>query len=378
MSCDPRDIARGDDSGIRSARRKGQAALIVKRLKVKDYRNAAERAVELSDGRNAFVGANARGKTNLLEAVYFAGVGKSFRTPRDKELIKSDCPRAFISVTANKESGDENVKIILDRTENKRVAVGGVPISRMSELMGVCPVVLFCPDGLKIIKDAPSDRRRFMDVALCQMSKTYFAALSRYDKVLQNRNRLLKSGGADRNTLAPWDELLADVGARIVKARRGYIKRLQPLAAERHAFLSDGREKLELGYEGADGEDIDSVKASLAAAFVKDRDVDMRLKFTHSGPHRDDMSIAVDGADVRTYGSQGQQRTVALSLKLAETALFTEVLGTSPVLLLDDVFSELDASRRRKLLDALDGFQSVITSTDRGELDEYGVNVIEI
>ena len=352
--------------------------MIGKQLKVKDYRNAAERAVELSDGRNAFVGANARGKTNLLEAVYFAGVGKSFRTPRDKELIKSDCPRAFISVTANKESGDENVKIILDRTENKRVAVGGVPISRMSELMGVCPVVLFCPDGLKIIKDAPSDRRRFMDVALCQMSKTYFAALSRYDKVLQNRNRLLKSGGADQNTLAPWDELLADVGARIVKARRGYIKRLQPLAAERHAFLSDGREKLELGYEGADGEDIDSVKASLAAAFVKDRDVDMRLKFTHSGPHRDDMSIAVDGTDVRTYGSQGQQRTVALSLKLAETALFTEVLGTSPVLLLDDVFSELDASRRRKLLDALDGFQSVITSTDREELDEYGVNVIEI
>ena len=125
--------------------------MIVRRLEVKDYRNAAERTVELLDGRNAFVGANARGKTNLLEAVYFAGVGKSFRTPRDKELIKSDCERAYISVTAEKASGTETVKIIIDRKANKRVAVNELPISRMSELMGVCPVVLFCPDGLKIV-----------------------------------------------------------------------------------------------------------------------------------------------------------------------------------------------------------------------------------
>ena len=352
--------------------------MTVKELQVNDYRNAAARTVTLSSGRNAFVGANARGKTNLLEAVYFAGVGKSFRTPRDKELIKSDCERAFITVKATKESGDETVRIIIDRAANKRVAVGGVPISRMSELMGVCPVVLFCPDGLKIIKDAPSDRRRFMDIALCQMSKTYFAALSRYDKILQNRNKLLKSGGADANTLAPWDELLADVGARLIKSRRGYVKRLQPIAAERHAFLTDGAETLGLDYEGADGADIDEIKSALAAAFVKDRDTDMRLKFTHSGPHRDDIKITIDGTDVRAYGSQGQQRTVALSLKLAETALLSDVLGTSPVLLLDDVFSELDGSRRKKLLDALDGFQSIITSTDRSELEEYGVNIIDI
>ncbi len=352
--------------------------MIVKRLKVKDYRNAAERAVELSDGRNAFVGANARGKTNLLEAVYFAGVGKSFRTPRDKELIKSDCPRAFISVTANKESGDENVRIILDRTENKRVAVGGVPISRMSELMGVCPVVLFCPDGLKIIKDAPSDRRRFMDVALCQMSKTYFAALSRYDKVLQNRNRLLKSGGADRNTLAPWDELLADMGAKIVKSRRGYVKRLETLAADKHAFLTGGKERLGLEYEGADGEGVDDIKRALLGKLATDRESDLRLKYTHSGPHKDDIKIAVDGVDVRAYGSQGQQRTVALAMKLAETALLTDALGTSPVLLLDDVFSELDGSRRERLLAALEGFQSIVTATDRDSFDGFDVNIIDI
>lgn len=352
--------------------------MIVERIQVKDYRNAAERSIVLTDGRNAFVGANARGKTNLLEAVYFAGVGKSFRTPRDKELIKSDCERASIFVAASKETGRETVKIILDRAANKRVAINDVPISRMSELMGVCPVVLFCPDGLKIVKDAPADRRRFMDISLCQVSKTYFDLLSRYDKVLQNRNKLLKSGTANRNTLAPWNELLADVGAGIIKSRRGYIAKLDPSAAERHAFLSGGKETLTLEYEGADGESVAEIKSKLLAALERDYDSDMRLKYTHSGPHRDDIKISIDGADVRTYGSQGQQRTVALSLKLAEMRLLTDVLGTSPVLLLDDVFSELDGSRRNKLLSALDGFQTIITSTDSDEFDAFGVNVISI
>ena len=153
--------------------------MIVRRLKVKDYRNARERTVELKDGRNAFVGANARGKTNLLEAIYFAGIGKSFRTPRDKELINRDCSRAFITVETERDTGNETVKLVLDRAANKRVAVNDVPISRMSELMGVCPVVLFCPEGLKIVKEAPADRRRFMDIALCQVSKTYFNLLDR-------------------------------------------------------------------------------------------------------------------------------------------------------------------------------------------------------
>lgn len=352
--------------------------MIVTELAVKDYRNADARTVSFAAGRNAFVGANARGKTNLLEAVYFAGVGRSFRTPRDKELIKNDCERASICVSASKETGRERVKIILDRAANKRVAINDVPISRMSELMGVCPVVLFCPDGLKIVKDAPADRRRFMDISLCQVSKTYFNLLSRYDKILQSRNKLLKSGTATPDTLAPWNELLADVGAGIIKSRRGYIAKLDPEAAERHAFLSGGAETLLLEYEGADGANITEIKNALFNAFERDYDSDMRLKYTHSGPHRDDIKISVDGADVRTYGSQGQQRTVALSLKLAEMRLLTDVLGTSPVLLLDDVFSELDGSRRKKLLSALDGFQTIITSTDRDEFDEFGVNVIEI
>ncbi len=352
--------------------------MTVKELSVKDYRNAAERTVVFADGRNAFVGPNARGKTNLLEAVYFTGVGKSFRTPRDKELIKSDCARAYIRVSVQKDAGAESVKIILDRAANKRVAVNEVPITRMSELMGVCPVVLFCPDGLKIVKEAPSDRRRFMDIALCQVSKSYFNVLSRYDKILQSRNRLLKSGGADKNTLAPWDELLADAGAKIVKSRRGFLARLQGIAAERHAFLSGGAEKLTLDYEGTDGADADGIKARLLESYARDYETDLRLRYTHTGPHKDDIKISVDGTDVRAFGSQGQQRTVSLSLKLAELALLTDVLGTSPVLLLDDVFSELDSSRRKKLLTSLDGFQSIITSTDSTDFDGFGVNVIYI
>ena len=351
--------------------------MIVKSLQVKDYRNAAERYVELKDGVNAFVGANARGKTNLLEAVYFAGVGKSFRTPRDRELIKNDKDRAYISVSAEKDGITETVKIVIDKSVNKAVSINGLPITRMSELMGVCPVVLFCPDGLKIIKDAPADRRRFMDISLCQISKAYFAALSSYGRILASRNKLLKSGGATDSTLAPWDELLADVGAKIIKSRRGFCKQLTPYAADAQAFLSGGKETLSLEYDGVTGEGVDELKAELLKCFIRDRENDYRLRYTHTGPHKDDIIISVDGVDLRAYGSQGQQRTAALSMKLAEMRLLTDVMGTSPIMLLDDVMSELDESRRKRLIEALDGFQSIITATDRTDFDDR-VNVIEI
>lgn len=351
--------------------------MTVKQLQVKDYRNATERTITLAAGRNAFVGANARGKTNLLEAVYFAGVGKSFRTPRDRELIMRDKDRAFIFVSAEKDGITETVKIIIDRSVNKSVSINGLPITRMSELMGVCPVVLFCPDGLKIIKDAPADRRRFMDISLCQISKAYFAALSQYGKILASRNKLLKSGGANDNTLAPWDELLADVGAKIIKSRRGFVRELTPFAADRHAFLSGSKEALSLDYDGVAGDNTDEIKAELLKGFERDRESDYRLRYTHTGPHKDDIIISVDGVDVRAYGSQGQQRTAALSMKLAEMQLLTKVIGTSPILLLDDVFSELDESRRKKLIAALDGFQSIITTTDKTDFDD-NVNIIDI
>lgn len=351
--------------------------MTVDRISVKDYRNAAERTIMLSSGRNAFVGANARGKTNLLEAVYFAGVGKSFRTPRDRELIMRGASRAYIAITAKKHDCNDVISIVIDGETNKRVAINGIPISRMSELMGVCPVVLFSPSGLKIVNDAPADRRRFLDISLCQMSKTYFNLLSRYGKILASRNRLLKSGATD-SALSPWDELLADTGAKIVKSRRGFVRELLPFARNRHAFLSDGKETLDMEYEGVCGDDAEQIKSRLLSCFAADRAADLRLKYTHSGPHKDDIKISVDGADVRTYGSQGQQRTVALSLKLAEMQLLEKMLGTSPVLLLDDVFSELDSSRRKRLLDAIDGFQSIITSTDIADFAGYEVNVVEI
>lgn len=351
--------------------------MTVKSIHVKDYRNAVEREIALSAGKNAFVGPNARGKTNLLESVYFAGVGRSFRTPREKELIRKGADRAYILVTANKNGVDETVRIVLDRAENKRVAINGVPITRMSELMGVCPVVLFCPDGLKIVKDAPADRRRFMDISLCQLSKAYFISLSQYGRILASRNKLLKSGGANADTLAPWDELLADAGAKVVKSRMGFIRELKPYASDRHAFLSDGKETLSLEYEGCGGDGVDGIKRALLQRFAADRENDLRLKYTHSGPHKDDIKISVDGVDLRAFGSQGQQRTAALALKLAEMALLTATMGSSPVLLLDDVFSELDGTRTKKLLAALDGFQSIITTTDSSPFDDT-VNIINI
>lgn len=352
--------------------------MYIKEIRVKDYRNAAERVITLVDGRNAFVGENARGKTNLLEAVYYSGVGKSFRTSRDRELIKNGAQDAYISVAAKKNDCIETVRVALGRNGSKRVAINDIAITRMSELMGVCPVVLFCPSGLKIVNDAPADRRRFMDISLCQVSKAYFSALLQYGKILTNRNSLLKSGGANEATLAPWDELLSDAGAKIIKSRRGFVRELSPFAAERHSFLSDGKETISLEYDGMSGETIEQIKTELSKALAACRENDLRLKFTGCGPHKDDIKISVGGVDVRTYGSQGQQRTAALSMKLAEMQLLTRVLGTSPVLLLDDVFSELDTVRCKKLLAALDGFQSIITATDKSYFDGINVHIVEI
>ena len=188
----------------------------------------------------------------------------------------------------------------------------------------------------------------------------------------------MKSGGATDNTLAPWDELLADVGAKIIKSRRGFIKSLLPIASEFHGFLSDGRETLALEYEGQSGETVDIIKEGLLKRISADRDADLRLKYTHSGPHKDDIKITVDGVDLRAFGSQGQQRTAALAMKLAEMRILSEVLGTSPVLLLDDVFSELDSVRRNKLMAATAGFQSIITATDKTDFDGFDVNIVEI
>lgn len=337
--------------------------MYITRVTLNNYRNYGSLGLDLSPGLNVFTGENAQGKTNLLEAVYFTGVGRSMRTPRDKELIRWGDDMARIRADAVGRYGKSRVEIVIDKRENKRVAINGAPVKKLGELMGVIMVVLFSPDEIAIIKEAPGERRRFIDIALSQISRPYFYLLTRYNRILAQRNRLLKAGsGAD--TLDVWDLQLADSGAKIIKTRKGFIARLNGLADRNHEYLTAGRERLTLRYESMDGETEDEIREKFLSELKRTREKDVFQGYTHVGAQTDDMAVLAGDLDIRKFGSQGQQRTAALSLKLAQLDLFYEETGEYPVLLLDDIFSELDETRRDKLTERLSGHQTIITCTN--------------
>ena len=349
----------------------------IERLTIRNYRNYASADVTPGGGVNLFVGNNAQGKTNLLESIYLASVGRSARTPRWQELIKWNESEALVRVVVKKDVGRDGVEIRLDK--EKRVAINGLPVTRIGELMGVLKTVLFSPDELRIVKEGPGERRRFVDIALCQLSKAYFYALTRYNKILAQRNKLLKNNPTD-DALTVWDMQLAREGARVIKTRRGFVGRLSPLAEAVHRDIT-GSETLTLGYEGIAGESAEEIETNFMAALVKSRARDRMFMLTHVGPQRDDLAIAADGIDLRSYGSQGQQRSAALSLKLAEMELLKAESGEYPVLLLDDVLSELDSYRQTKLLSHIKAYQTIITCTSvpddvrekLGDITEFSV-----
>ena len=336
--------------------------MYISSIQLKNYRNYQDLSINLGSGINIFTGANAQGKTHLLEAVYFSSIGRSMRTPRDKELILMGCDRALIRTESVGRGGKKRVEIVLDKAENKRIAIGGARVSKVGELMGAIMTVLFSPSEISIVQDAPGDRRRFIDIAICQLSKAYFYLLTRYNKTLAQRNKLLKSK-ADDETLDVWDLQLVSAGTKIIRTRNGFIKRINSLARKNHEFLTTNKENLTLKYESIDGDSEEEIALNFAQKLKIERERDRNNGFTHSGPQTDDFAMLVGDVDVRKYGSQGQQRTVALSLKLAQLDLFYEETGEYPVLLLDDVFSELDGERQRKLIERLTGHQTIITCT---------------
>lgn len=345
--------------------------MYVSELTVVDYRNYVKQTVRFGDKVNFIVGRNAQGKTNLLESVYLCSVGKSARTPRDKELINHDKTKAVIRLTVKKSYGEDKVEIVLDKDLPKRVSVNGMPISRIGELMGVVSTVFFSPDEMRIVKEAPADRRRFMDIALCQMSRTYFYLLSRYNKILVQRNKLLKSAATD-DALDVWDMQLVDNGAKIIKTRRGFIDKLGEVTAQCHSYLTNGEEQLVLGYESIDGETVEEIKSNFETLLKADRARDRLRGYTHTGPHKDDIAFRIGNEDIRSFGSQGQQRTASLAIKLAEVELVGQ-RGEYPILLLDDVLSELDIERQKRLINKIKDYQTIITCT---HIDEKLIGVL--
>lgn len=336
----------------------------VKSLELNNFRNYDNLSLSFEDGLNVVVGKNAQGKTNMLESIFLCAIGKSPRTSKEKEMIKWEKNRAKVELSIETKKGNKKIEFYIFDNTKKAIKVNGFALKKMGELMGELTCVYFSPDELKLVKDSPAERRKFMDISLSQFDKNYFYNLSKYNKILAQRNKLLKETKDKQvllDTLPIWDDELATTGAKLILDRIKFIKTLSKFSKEIHKDITSGKEDLSLSYIGIVEDSEDKIKEKLIKELENSIDRDFSLGFTSVGPHRDDIKIMSNFIDVRTYGSQGQQRTVSLSLKLAELEFFNFAFGEYPVLLLDDVLSELDLTRQEKLLKHIENIQCIIT-----------------
>ncbi len=337
----------------------------VTEISVSGYRNLKRQKINPSAGLNIFVGDNAQGKTNLIESVYLCAIGKSPRTDKEKDLICRTEDKSYVKVDFCSRYGEGDVSFELSREQKRKIQVNSVPIAKTGELMGYFNCVYFSPTEIRIISQSPAERRRFLDIDLCQTDKNYFYSLTRFNKVLAQRNNLLKTATLDelKESIFVWDKQIAEEGAKIIFKRKNFCKKLVTLADECHRQLSDGQESLLVKYvTQIEGETVAELTKNYLNKLTENFEKDVAARFTSCGCQRDDIMLKINDVDVRTFGSQGQQRTTALSLKLAELLVFKEIIGEYPVLLLDDVLSELDLSRQKRLLRFDEGLQILLTS----------------
>lgn len=338
--------------------------MVIKKLTLENFRNYEKETFFFSEGLNVLTGKNAQGKTNCAEAVFYLCTGSPLRIRHEKQLVRMGEEKAYLAAETETRSG--TVKLEAEIFENGRsLFVNGNKVRKFVDFLGHMTSVFFSPGELRLVQDGPDERRRFLNLSISQTAPAYGSALLRYSKILDQRNNLLKSKDIDTilSTLPVWDEQLSVYAARIIRARREFIKELSPLAAEAHAYLTDDIETLSVGAEGSYPETEEEIAKKLVREMENSYERDIRLGYTTVGPHRDDLKISIDGADARGYASQGQTRTAALSLKLAEAKIFEKLTGEPPVLILDDVMSELDLPRRKKLVERTRGLQCILTCT---------------
>ena len=346
--------------------------MYIKSLELDDYRNYEKVSIKFDKGINILYGDNAQGKTNILEAIYLCSTTKSHRGNKDKEIIRFGCGESHIRALFNKNEVEYQVDIHLRNEKSKGIAINGVKLKKAAELLGLANIIIFSPEDLSIIKNGPSDRRRFVDAELCQLDKVYLYNLTNYNKIVNQRNNLLKDiliHPELRDTLDVWDMQLVNIGNKIIERRKIFVDQLNGIISDIHLNLSGERERLKIIYDP--NIDIEGYEEKLK----RHREKDIRYKLTSVGPHRDDFIFMINDMDVKKYGSQGQQRTAALSLKLAEIELVERITGSTPILLLDDVLSELDGGRQNYLLNSIRNIQTIVTCTG---LDEFINSRIEI
>lgn len=339
--------------------------MFIKSLKLKNYRNYDLLNLTFDSNTNILYGDNAQGKTNVLEALYLSGTTKSHRGTKDRDLIQFNHEESHIETIVEKNGVDFQIDMHLKKNHPKGIAINKIPIRKASELFGIIHFVFFSPEDLNVIKEGPAGRRRVIDLELSQLDKVYLSNLSSYNRIVNQRNSLLKEISYKENlidTLDIWDMQLVEYGGKIIESRKEFIKEVNKIISNIHYKLTGGNEIISLSYESS------LSGMSLEEAVKKYRERDIRFKSTSVGPHRDDLCFKTGDLDIRKFGSQGQQRTAALSLKLSEIELVRRKICDTPILLLDDVLSELDKHRQNYLLDSIHDIQTVITCTG---LDEF-------
>ena len=334
----------------------------IKSLKLKNFRNYDLLDLTFDDSANIFYGDNAQGKTNILEAVYLSGTTKSHRGSKDRDLIEFGKEESHIETIVEKNGIDYQIDMHLKKNSPKGIAINRMPIRKASELFGIVNLVFFSPEDLNIIKNGPAERRRFIDLELSQLDRVYLSNLANYNRVVNQRNHLLKEIGFSgyekhAGTLEIWEMQLIQYGNKIIERRKAFIEEMNEIISSIHKKLTGGREEIRILYEPSNKE------LTFEQALRKYKDRDLKLKSTSVGPHRDDICFMAGDLDIRRFGSQGQQRTAALSLKLSEIELVRQSIHDTPVLLLDDVLSELDKHRQNYLLDSIHDIQTLITCT---------------
>ncbi len=352
--------------------------MYIEKLLLKNYRNINKTYLDLNKNLNIFIGNNGQGKTNLLEAVYLIATTESHRTNRDSELIQWDKENALVQLKLIKNNYDLTISYKIEGRD-KKIKINKNPLEKISDLVGNLNVILFSPEDLKIVKGSPSNRRKFLNLEISQVNPYYYHILKEYNHILKQRNNLLKKmynkNNRDLKLLEVWDDKLADKGSKIIYKRFQVLNKLKILARLAQRKLTAGSENLNIKYDSSlkvnKKNEKEEIKNIFLNSLQKKREKEFERGYTLSGPHRDDLILKINEINVRKYGSQGQQRTVALALKLAELEFMKSESGEYPVLLLDDVFSELDKNRRNTLLSIInERIQTLITTTDLKDIDK--------
>ena len=348
----------------------------INKIKLKNFRNYSEQEINLGKNINVFFGENAQGKTNIIESIFLASIGKSYRTSKEKELIKFNEKEAFIEIEFNKSDRDGKIKIQI--SEKKQIFLNGIKLKKLSELLGNINIVIFSPEDINILKGSPQNRRKFLDIMISQLRPNYMHLLTIYLKTMEQRNnylKLIKFENKPEELLDIWDEKLVDAGIKIYQYRKEYIDKIYSKIKNIHKDITQGKEDIEIEYF-SDA----TTRQNFLNELKSRRKLDIIKGYTTKGIHRDDFTIYINKKEVGTFGSQGQNRTAVLSLKLSELQVIYDDIGEYPILLLDDFMSELDSKRRENFLNSIKDIQVIITCTEKLGLEKiqnFEYNVID-